>query len=56
MKINEAPKKLKQYTAAYRRKKKWMKAITCLAAVVVFCTVYALILPAITLDKDHNDE
>lgn len=53
MKINEAPKKLKQYTAAYRRKKKWMKAITCLAAVVVFCTVYALILPAITLDKDH---
>lgn len=28
------------------------RAVTCLAAVVVFCTTYALILPAITLEKE----
>ena len=40
-----------EYTKAHRRKKRWLKAVTCLAAVVVFCTTYALILPAITMEK-----
>ncbi len=31
---------------------RWFKALSCLAAVVVFCTFYALILPAITLEAD----
>lgn len=33
-----------------RRLKKWKKVVTALACIVVFCTVYALILPAITLE------
>lgn len=32
-------------------KKRWGKAVTFMAAIVVFCTVYALILPAITLES-----
>ncbi len=33
------------------RLKRWRKMILCLSCVVVFCTVYALILPAITLER-----
>lgn len=36
----------------WRRRKAWQKAVMCLAAIVVFCTAYALILPAITLEQD----
>ena len=40
-----------RYTSAHRRKRRWYRVTTCLAAAVVFCTTYALILPAITLEK-----
>ena len=40
-----------RYAGAHRRKRRWYQVTTCLAAVVVFCTTYALILPAITLEK-----
>ena len=40
-----------RYASAHRRKQRWYQVMTCLAAVVVFCTTYALILPAITLEK-----
>ena len=40
-----------RYTSAHRRKRRWYQVTTGLAAVVVFCTTYALILPAITLEK-----
>ena len=40
-----------RYASAHRRKRRWYRVTTCLAAVVVFCTTYALILPAITLEK-----
>lgn len=40
-----------RYASAHRRKRRWYQVMTCLAAVVVFCTTYALILPAITLEK-----
>ena len=40
-----------RYTSAHKRKRRWYQVTTCLAAVVVFCTTYALILPAITLEK-----
>lgn len=33
------------------RLKRWRKMMLCLSCVVVFCTVYALILPAITLER-----
>lgn len=39
------------YASAHRRKRCWYQVMTCLAAAVVFCTTYALILPAITLEK-----
>lgn len=42
---------IEKYTKAHQRKKRWYRVVTGLACVVVFCTVYALILPAITLEK-----
>ena len=53
------------YTSRRRRKKRWRSAVMALAAVVVFCTTYALILPAITMAQQtycgmeehrHGDE
>lgn len=41
-----------KYTKAHQRKKHWYRVVTGLACVVVFCTVYALILPAITMEKE----
>ena len=40
-----------KYTKAHQIRKRWYKVMTGLACVVVFCTVYALILPAITMEK-----
>lgn len=42
---------VEKYTKAHQREKRWYRAVTGMACVVVFCTVYALILPAITLEK-----
>ncbi len=51
----------KRITALIRKLQKnkvfqsrWYKALTALAIVVVFCTTYALILPAVTLTGDPN--
>lgn len=55
----------KQFIKRGRKVKKWKTIVSALACVVVFCTTYALILPAITLEgraycgKEehvHNDE
>lgn len=35
-----------------KRKKKWNRVVRVLAGIVVFCTTYALILPAITMQKE----
>ena len=40
-----------KYMKAHKRKKSWYRVVTGLACVVVFCTVYALLLPAITMEK-----
>ena len=40
-----------KYTKVHKRKRLRHRAVTALAGVVVFCTTYALILPAITLEK-----
>ena len=42
-----------QYAQKRRRKRLWYRAVSGLACVVVFCTVYALILPAITLSWNN---
>lgn len=47
----DAQQSAEKYTKAHQRKKRWYRVVTGLACVVVFCTVYALILPAITLEK-----
>ena len=40
-----------KYTKVHKRNRLWHRVVTVLAGVVVFCTTYALILPAITLEK-----
>lgn len=52
-KRNGVSREIEEYAAARRRKKRWLAAVTCLAAAVVFGTAYALILPAITWEKDQ---
>ncbi len=49
--LNEAEKYAKQN---YRRYV-WRKFVRVMACIVVFCTVYALILPAITMEKKPCD-
>lgn len=43
------PKK-KQYVLRQKKHRKWKKIVSLLSCLVVFCTTYALILPAVTLD------
>lgn len=45
---------VEKYAKARRRRHNWYKVVTCMAAVVVFCITYALILPAITLEKEDQ--
>lgn len=47
--IKKSVSKLLQFIQS----KKWRRVVTCMAAVVVFCTVYALILPAVTMDSEE---
>ena len=39
------------YVAKNKRRRVWQKIVGAMAGVVVFCTTYALILPAITMEK-----
>ena len=43
--------KMGRYTVRRRHKKGWQRVVTAMAAIVVFCTTYALILPAITQER-----
>ena len=36
--------------------KRWQRIVTALAAVITFATTYALILPAITVEKNSTEE
>lgn len=54
-----------EYVAKHRRRRFWQRIVSVLGCVVVFCTTYALILPAITEEKasfcgfeehTHSDE
>ncbi|MDD6887626.1 MAG: fibro-slime domain-containing protein, partial [bacterium] len=42
-----------RYIKSRRPRRRWNRVVTGLAAVVVFCTVYALILPAITMEQEQ---
>ena len=48
----DALQQTSKYAKAHQRKRRWYKAVSCLAVVVVFCTTYALILPGITMERD----
>ena len=37
-----------------RNQKKWQKVVSILACLTIFCTTYALILPAITLEASPD--
>lgn len=46
---------LHQFSAIAKQRKKrtlWRNLVVCFAALVVFCTTYALILPAITMEQE----
>ena len=42
------PETVNQYTSANGRRRQWQKVVMIMAAFVVFCTTYALIMPAVT--------
>ena len=44
--------KISQFMKIHRFDKRWRKLVTILSAFVVFCTVYMLILPALTMETD----
>ncbi len=46
--------KISRFLKEHVRRSRWHKAVTGLGCVVVFCTVYALILPAITMSKETS--
>ena len=50
--MNFIDKMVERFIKLNRRMKRWQRVVSVLAAVVVFATTYALILPAITLDKE----
>lgn len=47
----EGHTKTQEHFKNRRRRSIWNRAVTGMAAVVVFCTTYALILPAITMER-----
>lgn len=43
-----------KYTEKHRKKRRWYRISASLAAVVVFCTVYLLMMPAVTLERQSD--
>ena len=46
-------RRLAQYVKNSRYRRAWHKAVQVMACIVVFCTTYALILPAITVEQTY---
>ena len=59
MKKMDMIKNVEQYTKRNRRRSIWKRIVSFMASIVVFCTTYALILPALTLEQatfcDHKE-
>ena len=49
---NQELPKAEQFRTQHSRRRVWKRIVGALACVVVFCTVYALILPAITMEPE----
>ena len=43
-------------TKKHRELRRWQRIVTVLAAIMTFATTYALILPAITVEKNRTEE
>ena len=50
--MNFFDKMVEQFSQLNKKLKSWQRVVSVLSVIVVFATVYALILPAITLDKN----
>ena len=48
---NRLTGKIKEYLGEHLQKKRWQRVIIVLSCIVVFCTTYALIMPALTMTK-----
>ncbi len=48
----EYPESARNVTGTHEKRRRWRRAVFVLACAVVFCTTYALILPAITLSAE----
>lgn len=48
----EYPESARNVTGTHEKRRRWRRAVSVLACAVVFCTTYALILPAITLSAE----
>lgn len=46
-------KRILEFLKRKLQQKRWRRVVTCLSALVVFVTTYALILPAISMTKGH---
>ena len=49
----EYPESARNVTGTHEKRRRWRRAVSVLACAVVFCTTYALILPAITLSAER---
>ena len=49
-------KLIEQFTLLNRRTRRWKRTVSVISAILVFVTTYAMILPAITLDKNTAQE
>ena len=52
--FDDIQKILEKLNANHRRYRTWQKVVSVLACITVFCTTYALILPAITLESSPD--
>ena len=52
---SDVQKQASEYRKAHQKKKRRYSMLLCLASVVVLCTTYALILPAVTMGHEHCD-
>lgn len=50
----QLPVRALSYLKTHMQKKKWRRVVTVLSCIVVFCTTYALILPAITMTQQTH--
>ena len=50
--IHDLVSKLETYIRKYRRTRRWNQIMAVLIILVIFCTTYALMAPAITMEKE----